>query len=176
MPKRTRDHHEWLLEQLLETAFAADYLNVARQESQSSFLKALRNVAEARRMAVVAHEAGVNRESLYRALSEEGNPRLDTYDSVLDALGLAYEFKPKVAITTSEALVPNTQAQASTSITSIVGTSLDLAGTCTITNTFMNSATSAFIIADERMAEQIPDIPPPYMLSAMSQMQAANQE
>ena len=46
-------------------------------------------------MSVVAEDAGLNRESLYRALSEEGNPRLDTYDSVLDALGLDYAFKPK---------------------------------------------------------------------------------
>ena len=95
MPKRVREHHEWLLEQLLDPATAADYLNEARKESRASFLKALRNVAESRRMTVVAQDAGRNRESLYRALSEEGNPRLDTYDAVLDALGLDYAFKPK---------------------------------------------------------------------------------
>jgi probable addiction module antidote protein len=95
VPKRVREHHEWLLEQLLDPATAADYLNEARKESRASFLKALRNVAESRRMTVVAQDAGRNRESLYRALSEEGNPRLDTYDAVLDALGLDYAFKPK---------------------------------------------------------------------------------
>ena len=95
MPKRVREHHEWLLKQLLDPATAADYLNEARKESRASFLKALRNVAESRRMTVVAQDAGRNRESLYRALSEEGNPRLDTYDAVLDALGLDYAFKPK---------------------------------------------------------------------------------
>ena len=92
MPKRVRENHEWLLEQLLDPATAADYLNEARKESRASFLKALRNVAESRRMKVVAQDAGRNRESLYRALSEEGNPRLDTYDAVLDALGLDYAF------------------------------------------------------------------------------------
>lgn len=95
MPKRTRDHHAWLLEQLRDSATAAEYLNEARKESQKDFLKALRNVAEARRIAVVAQDAGVNRESLYRALSENGNPRLDTYDAVLEAVGLDYSFKPK---------------------------------------------------------------------------------
>jgi probable addiction module antidote protein len=95
MPKRTRDHHEWLLEQLLDPTIAAEYLNEAREDSQPSLLKALRNVAEARRMSVVAQDAGVNRESLYRSLSEDGNPRLETYDSVLDALGLDYVFRPK---------------------------------------------------------------------------------
>lgn len=95
MPKRTRDYHEFLLEQLTDPVFAADYLNEARQDSQKMFLKALRNVAESRRMAVVAAEAGVNRESLYKSLSEDGNPRLTTYDSILSALGLDYDFKPK---------------------------------------------------------------------------------
>jgi probable addiction module antidote protein len=95
MPKRTRDYHEFLLEQLTDPVFAADYLNEARQDSQKMFLKALRNVAESRRMAAVAVEAGVNRESLYKSLSEEGNPRLATYDSILSALGLDYDIKPK---------------------------------------------------------------------------------
>jgi probable addiction module antidote protein len=95
MPKRTHDHHVWLLSQLTDPRIAANYLNEARQESRRSFLKALRIVAEARKMAVVAHDAGVNRESLYKALSEGGNPRLETYDSVLNALGLDYSFQPK---------------------------------------------------------------------------------
>jgi probable addiction module antidote protein len=95
MPKRTRDYHEFLLEQLTDPVFAASYLNEARQDSQKMFLKALRNVAESRRMAVVAVEAGVNRESLYKSLSEDGNPRLTTYDSILSALGLDYVIKPK---------------------------------------------------------------------------------
>ena len=47
MPKRTRDYHEFLLEQLTDPVFAAGYLNEARQDSQKMFLKALRNVAEA---------------------------------------------------------------------------------------------------------------------------------
>jgi probable addiction module antidote protein len=95
MPKRTRDHHAWLREQLANVDFAAEYLNEAHRTSRSIFLKALRNVAEARRMAVVAKQAGVNRETLYRTLSAEGNPSLETYEAVLRALGLEYEFNPK---------------------------------------------------------------------------------
>ena len=98
MPKRTRDHHAWLLEQLADANFAAEYLNEAHRTSRSIFLKALRNVAEARRMAVVARQAGVNRETLYRTLSAEGNPSLETYEAVLRALGLEYEFKPKAIV------------------------------------------------------------------------------
>lgn len=110
MPKRTRDYHEFLLEQLTDPVFAADYLNEARQDSQKMFLKALRNVAESRRMAVVAVEAGVNRESLYKSLSEDGNPRLATYDSILSALGLDYDIKPKqVAVFGSSEPSPKTK-------------------------------------------------------------------
>jgi probable addiction module antidote protein len=84
-----------LIEQLADVNFAAEYLNEAHRTSRSIFLKALRNVAEARRMAVVARQAGVNRETLYRTLSADGNPSLETYEAVLRALGLEYDFKPK---------------------------------------------------------------------------------
>jgi probable addiction module antidote protein len=96
MPKRTRDHHAWLMDQLADVHFAAEYLNEAHRTSRSIFLKALRNVAEARRMAVVAKQARVNRETLYRTLSAGGNPSLETYEAILRALGLEYEFKPKL--------------------------------------------------------------------------------
>jgi probable addiction module antidote protein len=88
MPKRTKNYHSWLLNRLTNPRAAANYLNAAMNDSAEMFLTALRNVAEARTMAKVAQEAGVNRESLYRSLSEEGNPRLSTLNSVLNALGL----------------------------------------------------------------------------------------
>jgi probable addiction module antidote protein len=39
-------------------------------------------------MTKVAQEAGVQRETLYRSLSENGNPTLETLSSVLHALGM----------------------------------------------------------------------------------------
>ena len=88
MPKKTRDYHSWLLGKLANPKTAADYLNGAMNESSEMFLKALRNVAQARQMAKVAKKAGVRRESLYETLSEEGNPRLDTLKAVLHVVGL----------------------------------------------------------------------------------------
>ncbi len=88
MPKKTREYHAWLLGKLATPQTAADYLNGAMNDSPEMFLKALRNVAEARQMATVAKEAGVRRESLYRTLSKRGNPRLDTLNAVLRVLGL----------------------------------------------------------------------------------------
>ena len=88
MPKRTRDYHPWLLGKLVNPQTAADYLNEAMNDSPEMFLKALRNIAQARQMATVARQAGLQRESLYRTLSKRGNPRLDTLNAVLRVLGL----------------------------------------------------------------------------------------
>lgn len=95
MPKRTRSYSAWRLEKLSDPRIAADYLNAAIGDSREVFLKALRNVSQAQQVAKVAREAGVKRESLYRALSEQGNPTLDTLHSVLDVLGLKMEIKAK---------------------------------------------------------------------------------
>ncbi len=88
MPKRTSDYHAWLLTRLTDPRTAVNYLNGAIEDSPKMFLKALRNVAEAHKMAKIAEEARRARESLYKTLSEEGNPRLDSLCSILKAMGL----------------------------------------------------------------------------------------
>jgi probable addiction module antidote protein len=49
---------------------------------------ALGTVAKARGMTKLANDTALSRQALYNALSEEGNPRLETILRVLDALGL----------------------------------------------------------------------------------------
>jgi probable addiction module antidote protein len=68
---------------------ALAYLNAALEERDPRvFLIALRNVTHAQGgIAEVASRSGLNRESLYRALSEKGNPSVQTLASVLGALG-----------------------------------------------------------------------------------------
>jgi probable addiction module antidote protein len=88
MPKRTRDYRSWQLEKLENPRVAVSYLNAALRDSPKMFLKALRNVAQAHRVTRVAKEAGITRESVYRSFSEEGNPTLDTLNSVLTVFGL----------------------------------------------------------------------------------------
>ena len=71
--------------------FAAEYLKAALEEADEPqvLLFALRYIAEARGgLAKVAKAAGVERESLYRALSQRGNPRLSTLVAVTKAMGL----------------------------------------------------------------------------------------
>jgi probable addiction module antidote protein len=85
----TKSYRDSLLESLQDPAEAAAYLDAALEDEDSQvFLLALRDVAEARGIGRVATEADLNRESLYRMLSEEGNPRLSSLDALLRALGL----------------------------------------------------------------------------------------
>ncbi len=49
---------------------------------------ALRTAADVLGMAELARRTGLNRETLYRTLSDKGNPRLDTLGTILDAFGL----------------------------------------------------------------------------------------
>ena len=65
----------------------AEYLNVALQENDPGyFAKALGNLARAKGMTSIADSTGIGRQSLYRALSANGNPRLDTLFKVLNSL------------------------------------------------------------------------------------------
>lgn len=84
------NHRDRLVEELrADPELAAEYLNAAADEEDPRvYLAALRAVAEAQGMAKVAKAAGVPRESLYRALSEGGNPRFDTLHAILRAAGL----------------------------------------------------------------------------------------
>ena len=64
-------------------------LNVALEEGGLSLiLTALGDIARARRMALVAQEMGLGRESLYKSLSADGNPEFATVLKVVRALGL----------------------------------------------------------------------------------------
>ena len=86
----TVSHRERLIGELrADSRLAAEYLNAAAEDKDRRiYLAALRTVAEARGMAKVAKAAGVPRESLYRALSSSGNPRLSTLHAILKAAGL----------------------------------------------------------------------------------------
>jgi probable addiction module antidote protein len=92
--KRTASiaHDEALVKELRENPeFATEYLKAAMEDTDEPevLLIALRRVAEAQGgMAKVARAAGVERESLYRALSARGNPRWSTLVAVTRAMGL----------------------------------------------------------------------------------------
>lgn len=65
------------------------YLEAALDEGDAALVAAaLGDIARARGMTGVAREAGLGRESLYKALSSDGNPELATVMKVMSALGL----------------------------------------------------------------------------------------
>jgi probable addiction module antidote protein len=88
---RSRSYKEGLFKRLQDPQEAAAYLDaVLEQGEQDIFLLALRDVAEARLggMSELAQQSGLNREALYRTLSDKGNPELISLDKLLHAVGL----------------------------------------------------------------------------------------
>ena len=88
--------HESLDRELTDPEYAALYLNDALHDgSVEEFLLALRNVVRANQgMSKIASDTDLGRESLYKALSESGNPQFMTIQKVLFALGLQFSIEP----------------------------------------------------------------------------------
>jgi probable addiction module antidote protein len=70
-------------------------LEAALQEGDSALIAAaLGDIARAKGMSQIARDAGLGRESLYKALSAEGNPEFATIIKVVGALGLQLHASP----------------------------------------------------------------------------------
>ena len=95
---RTTSHDEKVIERLRnDPLFATEYLKAAMEDEDEPqvLLIALRRIAEARGgIAQIARKAGVERESLHRALSGRGNPRFSTLSAVAKAVGLRLTVEP----------------------------------------------------------------------------------
>ena len=73
----------------------AAYLEAALEDGAPKLIAAaIGDVAKARGMAQLARDTGLARESLYRALSQEGNPEFGTVVRVLQAFGLRLHVHP----------------------------------------------------------------------------------
>ena len=82
-------------EHLITDEDMAAYLEAALQEGDSALIAAaLGDIARAKGMSQIARDAGLGRESLYKALSAEGNPELATIMKVIAALGLQLQASP----------------------------------------------------------------------------------
>jgi len=86
MPKTTRfDAADYLDSEERQVA----YITAALETGDASFVRdALGLVAKARGMGEIAKNAGLNRESLYKALGETGNPEFSTVMRIVRALRL----------------------------------------------------------------------------------------
>ena len=73
-----------------DAAIHAYMENALETNDPASIAKALGTIARARGMSRIAKKAGLSRESLYKALTTEGNPEFGTVIRVLHALGLKF--------------------------------------------------------------------------------------
>ena len=86
----------WDAAEHLDTPEAiAAYLEAAFEDGDPALIAAaIGDVARARGMTDLARETGLSRESLYRALSEDGNPSFGTVLKILQIFGVRLEAKP----------------------------------------------------------------------------------
>ena len=88
-------YEERLLASLKEPLEAAAYRSAAIDtKDRASLLLALRQVAKVHGMAEVARSAEIGDKTLFKALSENGNPTLETVTKVLFAMGLRLNVEP----------------------------------------------------------------------------------
>ncbi|QPC87981.1 putative addiction module antidote protein [Mesorhizobium sp. NBSH29] len=92
--------HKWDVTEYLdneEAIFA--YIEAAFEDGDPVLIKkALGEVARARGMTAMAKESGVTREALYKALSENGDPKLSTLLGVAKALGVRLTIAPAATV------------------------------------------------------------------------------
>jgi probable addiction module antidote protein len=88
---KTRTTRYDVAEHLRTPEEMAVYLEACLEEANGNaafIAKALGDIARAKGMSQVARDAGLSRESLYKALSGERSPGFDTILKVIEALGL----------------------------------------------------------------------------------------
>ena len=87
-------HHDWLIKELKgDPELASEYLNAALEAGdKKAFLMALRNVIEARGgMTRIAKASKINRVSLYKMLSGNGNPGFGNILVLLQIAGIRFK-------------------------------------------------------------------------------------
>jgi probable addiction module antidote protein len=81
---RLRDFNVTFEHELRDPEYAASFLQYALEDGMENFLIALRDVAKANGgMSRLAEATALGRESIYKALSEDGNPKIKTVQTVL---------------------------------------------------------------------------------------------
>ena len=92
--RKLRSFNTFHLEELKDSEKAKAYIDVALEDYQNdndteALLLALRDVAEAQGgLGELAKKTGLNRPNIYKALSQKGNPRINTLGTILRSMGL----------------------------------------------------------------------------------------
>jgi probable addiction module antidote protein len=99
--QKSKSYKDYLYEKLKNPEQAQEYLNAAFEDYFQSndlgpLLLAIRDIAETKGMAVLAKQTHLNRQSLYKSLSEEGNPSFGTICAILKMMGLQIGIKESI--------------------------------------------------------------------------------
>ncbi len=97
---RSKSYQQALIEALKDPLEAQEYLNAALEDDDPEvFLLALRDVAEAKLGSVsqLADLTHLNREHLYRMLSDQGNPAFSSLHTILSSLGFRLKVETQPA-------------------------------------------------------------------------------
>lgn len=87
---------KYLTHELLDADFAAEFIAAAIEEKDSDYLnQALGAVVKAHGMSQVSGATGLARQAIYKMLSREGNPTLQSVNKLLEAVGLELTVKSK---------------------------------------------------------------------------------
>ena len=94
--KKSINYQDYLINSLKDREEAAGYLNAALEGGDISvFLLALQNVIQAQGgIAKIAERSHRSRTSLYKTLSQKGNPYLETTNNILANLGMHFKIVP----------------------------------------------------------------------------------
>lgn len=83
-------------EKLKDPELACNFISDAIETNDSEYLKvALGDVVRAYGVSEISDKTGINRQSIYKMLSEDGNPTHKNLVSILDTLGLELTVRPK---------------------------------------------------------------------------------
>lgn len=93
--RKYQSHEDYLIETLKDPREAALYLTAAAEENDPVLLvRALSQVAKAHGVARMAKRISISRMGLYKTISKNGNPQLNTFLGILKASGIQLFFKP----------------------------------------------------------------------------------
>ena len=96
MSAKGTSFNDYLMEKLKDPELACDFISDAIAEHDPDYLKvALGDIVKAYGVGHISEKSGIGRQTIYKMLSEKGNPTHKNLVAILDALGLELTVRPK---------------------------------------------------------------------------------
>ena len=90
---------DFMTEQLRDPELACHFITEAIEENDPEYLKvALGDIVKSYGVANISDKSGISRQTIYKMLSENGNPTHKNLVAILDALGLELTVRPKKSV------------------------------------------------------------------------------